>query len=349
MQRDLTEIDELDIWPMRPLLDDIHGKPITSADQWFAQTDEIRTRFLATTGQRPESQYLRGFEVEKAELDRGVKRSLVRIMVDEDDVMEAWLLEPHDAQPNGGAALALHPTTEFGKNNAAGLEGDLSWSYGLHLAQRGWVVLAPDQLAVCRRFAKGLKAYDTQRFYERFPDWSAVGKVILDGQVALDVMGQLPATKDKPVSLIGHSLGGHSSVFLAAVDERPRQIVCNCGVIPFADSQMRKQWFRDEWYIYFKDEMLKKSVLEGPRPIWDFHELAALIAPRRQWYAFAMNDECGYSFVSHGWFNEQVHRVYQLVGADGACSILNHNEKHIFNSWHREFAYAWLEAGIDYA
>jgi hypothetical protein len=55
----------------------------------------------------------------------------------------AWLLVPK----GGGrrpAALALHQTTRIGKDEPAGLGGKANLHYAKELAERGWVVLAPD-------------------------------------------------------------------------------------------------------------------------------------------------------------------------------------------------------------
>lgn len=336
------------VWPLRRLLQHEDGAPITTPQQWQEKAQDIRTRFLRTLGPRPESQRLRGFTVGPSVVEDHVRRTLITAQVDEQDFMEHWLLEPaYDSIAHErGAVLALHQTTDMGKDEVAGLGGVPDFAYGKHLAQRGWTVLAPDNFALKNRYAAGLRGYETTRLYERFPHWSAVGKLVADAQMSLDLMQQLPRTMNRPISVIGHSLGGHQAIFLAAADERPVQIVCNCGVYPFADSACRSQWFRTEWFIYFKDEALKKSVLEGPVPVWDFHEVAALAAPRRLCVIGATNDVL--VKATHGLhrLGEEVHQVYSILDASNRLALITHNEDHSFTSHNRAFAYMWLEAGL---
>jgi dienelactone hydrolase len=338
----------MQIWPMRPLLWDDQEQPIRDAESWQKRAATIRQTFVSTLGEAPDSQRLHSYELVERVESEGVARTLMRITVDDDDVMEAFLMEPADPAKRkpGAVALALHQTNNEGKNEVAGIAGSAKLRYALELAQRGWTVLAPDQFAITRRYGKDIGPFETGRFYDRFPKWSAVGKSVSDSQIALDVMEQLPQTKGHRPSVIGHSLGGHGSVFLAAVDDRISQVVSNCGVYPFADSFAREQWFRDRWYIYFKDQAFKKSVVQGPVPLWDFHELCALVAPRRLCLLSASND----ALVRSAWglhqMGEQLHRLYALLQTNGALLTVTHNEEHSFSNANRAMAYAWMEAGL---
>lgn len=257
--------------------------------------------------------------------------------------MEAWLLEPVDGNIKG-VALAPHGTNEHGKDYVAGTADVEHAPYALELAQRGWVVLAPDCHALCNRYARGLDAYDTAAFYERFPQWSSVGKIIVDLRACVDVLDQLPQTKGHAVSVIGHSLGGQSALYVAAADQRITSCVCNCGVYPFADSDARAHWFREQWYIYLRDPDLKRSVIEGPQPLWDFHELAALIAPRRLLISTAPNDYCCGHIEGITQMTADLHRVWSLHDAQCQLTCIIHNDGHAFERRHRTFAYEWLEA-----
>lgn len=336
--------DDVTCWPMRSLVLDDAGQPIRDAEGWRKHAEGIRRRFVGSLGERPASQKLHSHTIGDSVVDRGVKRTLVTITVDEDDLMEAWLLEPasKDVAPRG-VALAPHQTTAHGKDEVAGVAGRASRAYGLELAQRGWTVLAPDGHAINRRYARELKTYDTKYFYDRFPNWSSVGKIIADLQACLDLLEILPQTAGRPVSAIGHSLGAQSAAYLAACDPRPVSVVSNCGLYPFADARARAHWFRDQWYIYYTDKALKKSVLEGPQPLWDFHEILALTAPRRLLYLGAPNDPICGNVTGIMTLTEQLHRLWNMLGATNNLSCILHNEDHAFEKWHRQYAYAWME------
>ena len=216
----------LPVWPMRPLV--VVGD---DANAWQKRANDIRERFVRTLGPFPATQKLHSYTIDEPDTYEGVKRSLVRIVVDDDDVMEAWLLEPLDGAPRAGrAAVAPHPTSDEGKDEVVGTAGKRQWLYAIELARRGWIVIAPDAHAVSRRFSKGLKSYDTAKFYERWPQWSSVGKIVADHRICVDLLAKLPQSRELPVSILGHSLGGQSAIYAAVMDERIESCVCCCGI-----------------------------------------------------------------------------------------------------------------------
>ena len=330
-------------WPMRPLLEDDDGNRITDAATWQLRAASIRDTILSTLGAVPPTQRFGGCSPGEPMPDGDVVRTPLRITVDEGDVMPAWLIEPVKEPETRRVALALHQTTKHGKAEVAGLAGAPPLAYGLELAKRGWTVLAPDQLAVESRYAHGLRAYDTARFYERFPQWSAVGKMITDARIAVDALMHLPQTADLPVYAIGHSLGGQTAALVAAFDSRIAGAVSNCGVFPFATCANRASWFREEWYIYLKDAALKQSVLEGPQPLWDWHELCALIAPRPLMLLASPADPLADDQAGFTMMHWELFELYDMLGAAERFSAVTHGEGHAFTAAQRAYAYGWLE------
>jgi dienelactone hydrolase len=328
-------------WPIQPLLADDLQTPITTREAWDTKSKRIQALFRETIGHRPPSQHFRGYQsLGKEPLD-GLTLERIVIQVDADESMEAFVIHP--AKPNGRAALAMHQTSDHGKDEVAGLQGSPDLAYGKELAHRGWTVVAPDLFAIPRRLPKGLKSFDSAALYQRFPDWSAVGKTVSDLQITLDFMAQFPATKGLPVSTIGHSLGGHAVMFLSVVDPRPVRFVCNGGFYPFADSASRAHFFRDTWYIYLKHPGLKHSVNHGPQPLWDVHELIASTAPRPAMIIAAGNDEHIVSYKALTAMTREIHNLYGFINPKHTFAAIIHNDGHTFRPWHRAAAYAWLE------
>src|SRR5205814_2847072 len=56
----------------------------------------------------------------------------------------AWLLIPTGREGKLPAVLCLHQTVPVGKDEPAGLGKNESLRYAVHLAERGYVTLAPD-------------------------------------------------------------------------------------------------------------------------------------------------------------------------------------------------------------
>ena len=50
---------------------------------------------------------------------------------------------------------------------------------------------------------------------------------------ALDLLQTLPRVDPARIGSIGHSLGGHNTLFLAAFDQRIKAAVSNCGFTSF--------------------------------------------------------------------------------------------------------------------
>ncbi len=80
------------------------------------------------------------------------------------------------------------------------------------------------------------------------------------------------------IGTIGHSLGGHNALFLAAFDRRVRATVTSCGWTPFADyyGGNLKGWTSDRYMPRIRDDF----ALDPSRVPFDFPGIFAVIAPR---------------------------------------------------------------------
>lgn len=134
------------------------------------------------------------------------------------DWVPAWLILPDKPGRNPGM-IALHQTTQFGKDEPAGLAGKPTLHYGKELAERGYVVIIPDYPSLG----------------ENKSDPYAMGyvstsmKAIWNHTRALDLLVSMPEVDPKRIGAIGHSLGGHNSLFLAVFDPRVKVVVSSCG------------------------------------------------------------------------------------------------------------------------
>jgi dienelactone hydrolase len=203
---------------------------------------------------------------EEVVLDRYVRRKLTYVP-EPGDRVPAYLLVPH-GQGRRAAMLCLHQTTRIGKAEPAGLGPGHNLHYAKELAELGFVTLAPD--------------------YPNFGDYqidvyamgyvSATMKGIVNHRRAIDVLGSWPQTSASRIGVIGHSLGGHNSLFLAAFDERVKAVVTSCGFTSFS-----KYYGGDltgwshKGYMPRIADVYKKDPALMP---FDFPEVLAAIAPR---------------------------------------------------------------------
>ena len=261
---------------------------IMSAAQWETKRQVTHDRLKDLLGE-PSQNIVPAplFEIIE-ERETGDYRQLkISYKVEPNEEVRAYLLLPPPEKRltnqagKSAATLCLHGTAVEAKDTQLGA-GKAGRDYGRLLAQNGFIVLAPDHLASGERLPSGADPFDTTAFYERHPNWSAVGKLVWDGTRALDILQTIPEVDANRIGCVGHSLGGHGTMWLAAFDERIRATVSSCGLTTWQNNPLRYNFTREEWYVYipklraiFKEQEAKGGLL----PL-DMHEFAALIAPR---------------------------------------------------------------------
>ena len=107
------------------------------------------------------------------------------------------------------------------------------WHSPIDMAEAGFVALAPDYLRDGERIKPGRRPYDTTDFYKEFPDWSIHGKDAWDTMRAIDYLETLDFVDPEKIGMIGHSYGGHSTIFAAALEPRIKVAVANGPVSDF--------------------------------------------------------------------------------------------------------------------
>lgn len=184
------------------------------------------------------------------------------------DFVPAFLLVPKRLKRRAPAMLCLHQTTPLGKNEPAGLGGNPDLHYAKELAERGFVTLVPDYPYL------GENAFDPYK--NGFV--SCTMKGIVNHRRAIDVLESLPEVDSEHIGSIGHSLGGHNTLFVAAFDQRIRAMVTSCGFNSF-----RKYYNGDltGWsgrrYMPLIAEKFGKDWKQMP---FDFPEILIALAPR---------------------------------------------------------------------
>ena len=243
------------------------------------------------------------------------------------DRVPAYLLVPK-APGRRPAAVCLHQTTKIGKDEPVGLGGKTNLRYALELARRGWITVAPD--------------------YPRFGDYqidpygmgyaSATMKGIWNHMRAVDLLGSLPQVDRGRIAAIGHSLGGHNALFLAAFDSRVKRIVTSCGFTSFA-----KYYGGDLTGWSHRGYMPRIASEYGKSPArmpFDFDSVFTAIGPRAVFINAPKQDS---NFEVSG-----VDDVVRQVAArfpKGALVVEHPDCGHDFPPDVRERAYAFLESG----
>ncbi|MGI9428868.1 MAG: dienelactone hydrolase family protein, partial [Bythopirellula sp.] len=269
---------QVEIPQIRSSWDDL-TEGITTPDQWHRRRAVLKQSYLELLRDqhKPTKPPLDTRVHEDVIVAGKYRRKLISYAVEADERAHAYLGIPLELAGPAPAVVALHGTFAQGKQQVAGLVDNPDKAYLDHLCRRGYVVIAPEHFVSGHRIPdKG--PYETERFYEQHPNWTAVGKFTYEHAIAVDVLESLEEVDSSRVGAIGHSLGGHGTFFLAAYDDRIRASVCNCGGAFFRHNPKVEAWSRDRWYVYFKP--IRHDLLQGQLPPIDFHEIISLIAPR---------------------------------------------------------------------
>jgi dienelactone hydrolase len=341
-QRDRPEL--LEVPEFRSSWDDLLDNVETRED-WKQHRTILKKRYLdlLRDQHKPERPPLDLQVHESIIVDGAYTRKLISYQVEADERAHAYLgipLEPSSKLPG---IVALHGTYEQGKSRAAGLVGNPDQAYLDHLCRRGYVVIAPEHFVSGHR-VPAAGPYETDEFYKKHPEWTAVGKFTFEHSIAIDVLETLDEVDAERIGALGHSLGGHGTFFLAAYDERITASACNCGAAFFRHNPRVKSWSRDAWYIYFKH--MRPGLLEGKLPPIDFHEIIALIAPRPFLDVSALNDGEPGTQRQRVLMLTRIMSVYELVGVPENFAFYVHGRGHSVAHESRQLIYAWMETHL---
>lgn len=272
------------------------------------------------------------------EVDRGsYVRRLITYQSEPGSRVPAYLcipksrLHPATPAPDRGAlgfgVLCLHPTdNRVGHKVVLGLGGKSGRAYARELAERGFVTLAP--------------AYPLLAEYQ--PDLAALGyrsgtmKAIWDNVRALDLLASLPGIHPDRFGGIGHSLGGHNSLFTAFFDDRIRVIVTSCGFDSFRD------YMDGDITGWTSSRYMPELAEYGPRQVpFDFFEVIAGLAPRAV-FVSAPKGDTNFKWTSVHRIIETARPVYRLHEAADRLEVEFPECGHDFPLALRERAYQFL-------
>ncbi len=309
---------------------------------WREKREDIKRRFRENIGAPPFARNTRCIETIDSVENQWYTRSKICYFVGDCEEIRAYLFVPAGATERMPAILALHQMNDpFGKDEAAGLRGYPDYAYGEELARRGYVVLVPDYLTMGERIFPGKENYDSLPFYEKYPDWSMVGKDIEDSMSAIDVLVTLDFVDPTRIGAVGHSHGGSNTIFVLAMDDRVAAGVSNCGMSVISEEEKCLEWSAEDEYIYFPK--LRAYLLEKRDLPFDLNEVAALIAPRPWCNISAYYDRTlgNQEFLAR--VGIQLNQVYKLYGKQNHFCFLMHGNDHSFPRYARDLAYGWLD------
>jgi dienelactone hydrolase len=301
--------------------------------QWQDRRAQTLESMQLVMGPLPDRSDLESLDVEVLQTVRvdGIERRRISYLAEQGDRVPAYLLIPEGLVNPAPAMLCLHQTTAIGKNEPAGLGGKPDLHYGLELAKRGYVTLIPDY--------PGFGDNEFDPYTHGYA--SASMKGIWNHMRAVDLLEELPEVDGDRIGCIGHSLGGHNTLFVAAFDERLQVMVSSCGFNAFS-----KYMGGDLVTWSSKYYMPRVAERYGNDPAlmpWDFSDVVAALAPRALFVNAPLHDN---NFEVSGVRDcvESAMLAYQAQGAGDRLVATYPDTGHDFPASVRESAYSFIDA-----
>jgi cephalosporin-C deacetylase-like acetyl esterase len=267
----------------------------------------------------------------------------IAYLTEPDEEVRAHLLIPH--RHNGASVLCLHGTSVEAKDTQLGASAKPNRDWARFLSDRGFITLSPDHVCSGERFTGGERPYDTSTFYERHPQWSAMGKAVWDGKRALDILLTVGGVDKNRIGCIGHSLGGYGTIWVAAFDERINAAVSSCGLTTWQDNPRRYEWAREQWYVHLPQLKLifqEQEKTSGLLPV-EMHEYAALIAPRPFLNISGMIDKTYGNNETMPEVGLQLNALWDVLGESEKFAQFLMGAPHDVPHYSRLLALGWME------
>lgn len=209
----------------------------------------------------------------------------------------------------------------------------------LALVQHGYAVLAYDQSGF------GSRLTETGPFYERYPHWSHMGRMVEDAQAAIDAAEKDSMVDTSHIYLFGYSIGGTVALYTAALDPRVAGVICAAGFTPMRTDTAATGTGGVARFAYVKDILPRLGFFVGHESQipYDFDDVLALIAPRPVYVLNPLLDRDDTSSDVQSAVKE-AGKVYQLYGASENLQISSPWDYNRLTNEEQDAAIEWLTA-----
>jgi len=309
--------------------------PVKTAADWLHRRRDILAGMQQAMGELPKRTGLPPLDVHITEtLDcEAYTRLTISFVAEKNDRIPAYLYVPNqtDKKQRLPAILALHPTGALGKGIVDGQSKLSNRAYARELAERGYIVIAPDYPSF-----GNYKNYNFEA--DRYV--SGTMKGIFNHMRCVDLLQGRPDVDRQRIGVIGHSLGGHNAMFVGVFDTRLKVIVSSSGWNPFHYyySGKIKGWTSSR----YMPRLCDVYQLNPDQVPFDFYEVVAALAPRAFFSNSPLNDS---NFDVNGVKKAipLAAEVYRLFGTTDHLQVRYPDSGHDFPTKVREEAYCFID------
>ena len=306
--------------------------PVRTVDDWQKRRAHILANTQLVMGPMPDESRKVPLDVqveEEVALDTCTRKKIT-FASETDDRVPAYLFIPNRVDGKASGIVCLHQTTPIGKREPSGVDGIRNLHYALELAQEGCVTIAPDY--------PNYGDYKIDVYARGYVSASIKG--IWNHMRAVDVLQSLPEVDPDRIGCIGHSLGGHNTLFLAAFDQRVKVAASSCGFNSFAKY---KGGDLAGWsHKGYMPRIAAEYDCDPSRLPFDFTEVLGAIAPRAVFVNAPVGDSNFEISGVHDCLNA-AWPVYELYSASDGLVTQHPECGHDFPTEVREAAYGFLD------
>lgn len=312
--------------------------PVRSTGDWLKRRHEIVSGMRAVMGKLPGREKRCPLDVKIIEeVDCGsYVRRLLTYESEPNSRVPAYLLVPKAVLDGNGkqapAILCLHGTDNvIGHGVVVGIGNKPNRQYASELAERGYVTLAPNYPLLAKY----------QPDLEKLSWDSGTLKAVWDNMRGLDLLESLPFVKKEGFGAIGHSLGGHNTVYTSVFDDRIKEAVSNCGLDSYLDyyGGNEKNWMPGKGWTQIRYMPRLADYRGRLQDIpFDFHELIGALAPRHVLIIAAKKDS-NFQADSVDRIAAAASHIFKLYGRPARLRVEHPDGGHDFPQKMRETAY----------
>ncbi|HOK08742.1 MAG TPA: alpha/beta fold hydrolase [Candidatus Hydrogenedens sp.] len=311
---------------------------ITRLKEWDIRKKHIFQNMLLVMGPLPDRSHLPPLEmyVETTEDMGSYWRKKITFNAEKNDRLPAYLLVPKNINGKRPAIVCLHQTIDIGKASPVGIGDAKNRHIAKELAERGYIVIVPDY--------PGFGDYKIDVYAMGYA--SATAKGIGNHRRCIDFLQTMEEVDKNKIGAIGHSLGGHNTLFLGAFDKRIKAMVTSCGF-----TSMKKYYNGDLTGWSHKGYMprIKEQYQCNPDLLpFDFTEILGTLAPRPVFINAPIHDN---NFEVSGVDDcvNSAKKIYALYKAEDNLKVVHPDCGHDFPPEIREEAYQFLDKHLDFS
>ena len=202
--------------------------------------------------------------------------------------------------------------------------------------EKGFAVVFFDQIGFGTRVEEGTL------FYERYPHWSKMGRMVDDTKAMIDALEKMNIIDKDRIYLAGYALGGTVGLYTAAMDERVGGVISICGFTPMRLDTADKGTEGIRAYSHLHGLLPRLGFFVGneSRIPYDFHEITASIAPRKILIIVPQLDRDA-TLEDVKLCTDEAKKVYKLFGAEKNVTLDAPYNYNIFSKDMQKTVFDW--------